>query len=80
MAHVRVCYREETYWVDNDGTEGSFPEDKFIEGDFKKVKWDGEKLILGRKTIITQSLSTYGINDIDYLEIDGEIYIEKRRK
>ena len=76
MAHVKVCYREETYWVDDRGIGSSFPQTKFIEGDYKKVKWDGEKLILNRQTIITQALSTYGVNDIDYLEIDGEIYIK----
>ena len=76
MARVKVCYREETFWVDDDGVEGSFPESKFIEGDFKEVEWDGKKLVLDGQTIITQALSTYGINDIDHLEIDGEVYIK----
>ena len=77
MAHVKVKYVEETYYDDEYGG-GSYPEWKVLEGTYKKVIWDGESLTVGHTKIITQALSTYGRNDIQYLEIDGEIYLDKR--
>ena len=69
MAHVKVSYVVE----DRDG-----PEWKYQEGTYKRVIWNGKALTIGNKTIITQALSTYGINDIEYLEIDGTVYRDVR--
>ena len=77
MAHVKVKYHEEEWHEDEHG-HYSFPEFKFLEGDYKKVKWDGYELRVGSRKIITQELSEYGLNDIDYLEIDGTVYIERK--
>lgn len=76
MAHVKVKYHEEE-WYEEHGAHYSFPKFKFLEGDYKKVKWDGYELCVGNRKIITQELSEYGLNDIDYLEIDGKVYIER---
>lgn len=78
MAHVKVKYVEETFYDDEELGGCSYPEWKLLEGDYKKVKWDGESLTVGHTKIITQSLSTYGINDIQYLEIDGDVYVDNR--
>ena len=72
MAHVKVKYVEETYFPDQNTC---WPVRKVLEGTYKKVTWDGLSLTIGNKNIITSALSDYGINDIEYLEIDGEVYI-----
>lgn len=72
MAHVKVKYVEETYFPERNT---SWPVRKVLEGTYKKVIWDGLSLTIGNKNIITSALSDYGINDIEYLEIDDEVYI-----
>jgi len=69
MARVIVSFVEE-----HDETGPVF---KYIEGEYKKVKWDGQTLTIGNKKIITRELSTYGLNDILLLVINGEIYIKR---
>ena len=77
MAHVKVKYVEETCCADEHGFIMSYPEWKFLEGTYKKVIWDGLSLTIGNKKIITSALSDYGKNDIEYLEIDGKVYIDE---
>ena len=69
MARVIVSFVEEH------GDGG--PVFKYIEGEYKKVKWDGQALTIGNKKIITRALSTYGLNDILLLVINGEIYFKR---
>ena len=79
MAHVKVLFVVEESWYDEEKDEGgSCPEWKFIEGDYKKVIWNGESLTIGRRKIITQEMSNYGKNDIEYLEIDGKVFRDVR--
>ena len=75
MAHVKVKYVEEVYDQD---FGGSYPVWKVLEGTYKRVIWDGNSLIVGNRKIITKEISTYGTNDIEYLEIDGEVYRDIR--
>ena len=77
MAHVKVYYVEETPYEEN-GDCFSCPEWFFIENDYKKVIWDGNRLTIGKKKIITQEVSCYGKNDIEFLEIDGVVFRDVR--
>ena len=79
MAHVKVYYVVEECWYDEEKDEGgSCPEWKFIEGDYKKVIWDGNRLTIGKKRIITENVRSYGKNDIEFLEIDGVVFRDVR--
>ena len=77
MAHVKVYYVEEVYYEEN-GECFSCPEWFFIENDYKKVIWDGNRLTIGKKRIITENVSSYGKNDIEFLEIDGVVFRDVR--
>lgn len=80
MAHVKCKYSVED-------EEGCF-EDLFLEGDYKKVAWDGEILLVGNKRIRSRMYyennlerTGYGYlggyNDIWFLQIDDDIYIDR---
>ena len=77
MAHVKVYYVEEVIYEEN-GERFSCPEWFFIENDYKKVIWDGNRLTIGKKKIITENVSSYGKNDIEFLEIDGVVFRDVR--
>lgn len=77
MAHVKVYYVEEVPYEEN-GEYFSCPEWFFIENDYKKVIWDGNRLTIGKKRIITENVSSYGKNDIEFLEIDGVVFRDVR--
>lgn len=79
MAHVKCRYVVDDFDV---------VERLFLEGDYKKVIWDGLELKVGKKTILTHAWYEYkyaigeectmgGSTDIEYLAIDGHVYIEE---
>jgi hypothetical protein len=56
------------------------PQEAYIEGEYKRVKWDGAVLVLGRKKITSHRKLTYYGHETDagihYLEIDGHVYVD----
>ena len=79
MTHVKVLFVVEEFWYDEEKDEGgSYPEWKFIEGNYKKVIWDGKSLTIGKRKIITSEIISYGKNEIEYLEIDGKVFRDVR--
>lgn len=81
MAHVKVHYI-----VDN----CDCADERFLEGDYKRVSWDGLVLKAGNKTIYSSAyfeseeeklghgmLIPYGATDILGLEIDGHVFIKE---
>ena len=77
MTHVKVIYQKERWAEDGN----SYPEfDLFLEGNFKKLEWDGEILTVKGMEIKTHSACDYGCDDIRYLEIDGTIIIDNRTR
>jgi hypothetical protein len=56
------------------------PHKAYIEGEYKRVKWDGEVLTLGRKPIASVREKTFFGDEADegihYLEIDGHVYVD----
>lgn len=87
MAHVICRYRVETT-SDENGADGF--DERFLEGTYKKVEWDGLSLLEGNRRIYSHEWfvnevettgSGYwgGANDILYLKIDDDIYIGNSR-
>ncbi len=79
MAHVKVHYIVD----DCDSVD-----ERFLEGDYKRVSWDGLVLKAGNKTIYSAAyfesqeekdgiLIPYGATDIWSLEIDGHVFIKE---
>ncbi len=86
MAQVTCRYRVEEYDED-DG--GPYPSNRFIAGRFTRVEWDGYVLSIGKRKIrsnasfqkeVAETGMGYmgGYFGIEYLEIDGHIYVENK--
>ena len=54
---------------------------KYIEGDYKRIIWDGQVLELGKnRQILGRINNVFSESEtgIDYLEIDGNVIIDER--
>ena len=82
MAYVKCKYCAEEWNAEIDAV---VPVDKYIAGEYKRVSWNGETLCIGNRQIHSHSWfeRVYrehggymgGIQGIDYLEIEGIVYI-----
>lgn len=83
MAHVKCRYIE-TGWDEGGGCS---PEEHFFEKDYRRIEFHGDRLCVGGKTIWAYPPPTpednpywqiYPFDEILYLEIDGNIYIDRQ--
>lgn len=56
------------------------PKKRYLEGEFKRIEYDGEQLIVGHRIIpASDAMHRWRVwSGIDYLEIDGRVIIDKR--
>lgn len=70
-------------WQDEEGDYGccrfAKQTEHYLEGEYKRIKFDGETLFIGNKEIASIRETTYYGDEFDegihYLEIDGHVYI-----